>query len=172
MPTKQPVLLTILIETDRMRWLVGGIDFDQQTFPLLVSQDDDLTEYRSLTFDEQASFLRHRFCGAMQRGCDRLWGVKKKACQFVFLIDDNFPDAPPELTTRVAEHLAQWMTNPPVAFFSVSGASFANRPVETNLLAGEISDEHLSTLQLALPSLLDVINKTDAWEQVPPRRTT
>ena len=37
MQTKEPVLLTILIDTARMRWLAGGIGFDQQVFPLLAS---------------------------------------------------------------------------------------------------------------------------------------
>jgi len=117
MEKKEPVLLTILIDTTRMRWLAGGISFDQQVFPLLASQDYDLAGYRDMEFDEQASFLRHRFCGALQRGCDRLWGLQKKACQFVFLTDQIFPDAPPALTDRIAEHLVQWMTNPPVIFF-------------------------------------------------------
>lgn len=167
MTTKEPVLLTILIETARMRWLAGGIGFDQQVFPLLASQEDDLAEYRSLPFDEQASFLRHRFCGALQRGCDRLWGLQKKACQFVFLTDHAFPDAPPELTDRIAEHLAQWMTNPPVVFYRAVGESFAARPVEFTPLAGEISAESFDSLRLGLPSLLDAADRADDWEQVP-----
>ncbi len=143
MPPKDPALLTVLSETSRMRWLAGGIGFGQQVFPLLASQDDDLAGYRGLEFDEQTSFLRHRFCGALQRGCDRLWGINKKACQFVFLIDRAFPDAPRELTDRVSDHLVQWMANPPVVFFSSSSESFAARPVEITRLAGEISPEFL-----------------------------
>ncbi len=170
MPAKEPALLIVLIETSRMRWLVGGIGFDQQVFTLLVSQDDDLAGYRSLEFDEQASFLRHRFCGALQRGCDRLWGISKKACQFVFLIDHAFPDAPQELTDRVSDHLVQWMANPPVVFFSSSGASFASRPVAITRLAGEILPEFEETLTLGLPSLLDAASHTEDWEQVPPPR--
>ncbi|MCP4170083.1 MAG: hypothetical protein GY758_04835 [Fuerstiella sp.] len=168
MAEKEPVLLTILIETKRMRWLAGGISLDHCVFPLLASHDDDLAGYRSMKFDEQASFLRHRFCGALQRGCDRLWGLQKKACQFVFLTDSVFPDAPPELTTRIADHLAQWMTNPPVAFFSVGSASFDVRPLEVTRLAGQITTEFSDALELGLPLLVDAATQADQWEQVPP----
>jgi len=172
MPPKDPALLTVLIETSRMRWLAGGIGFGQQVFPLLASQDDDLAGYRGLEFDEQTSFLRHRFCGALQRGCDRLWGINKKACQFVFLIDRAFPDAPQELTDRVSDHLVQWMANPPVVFFSASNESFAARPVAITRLAGEISPEFLESLKLGLPSLLDAASHTEDWEQVSSPRGT
>ena len=167
MVEKEPVLLTILIETKRLRWLAGGISFDDGVFPLLASHDDDLAGYRSLAFDEQASFLRHRFCGALQRGCDRLWGLQKKACQFVFLTDSLFPDAPPELTARIADHLVQWMANPPVVFFSADSASFDVRPIEFSRMAGEISTESSDALELGLPMLLDAAVQTDRWEQVP-----
>ena len=167
MPNKEPVLLTIVIETARMRWLAGGIGLDQQVCPLLTSQDDDLAGYRGLTFDEQVSFLRHRFCGALQRGCDRLWGIQKKACQFVFLTDKEFPHAPPELTERIAEHLVQWMSNPPVTFFSVAGGLWSARPIEITRIAGEISAEYLDALQLGLPWLLDAAGQAERWEQVP-----
>jgi hypothetical protein len=171
MAEKEPVLLTILIDTDRMRWLAGGIDFDHRVFPLLASQDGDLAGYRGMGFDEQASFLRHRFCGALQRGCDRLWGVRKKACQFVFLTDCDFPGAPPELTGRNADHLAQWMTNPPVAFFSADNASFDVRPVEFTRLAGEISTDFMTAFELGLPAFLDAAEQTDPWERVPLPKT-
>ena len=171
MNKKEPVLLTILIDTSRMRWLAGGIGFDGKAFPLLASQDDDLARYRSMEFDEQTSFLRHRFCGALQRGCDRLWGLQKKACQFVFLTDRVFPDASPELTDRVSEHLVQWMTNPPVVFFSVAGRSFDVRPVEVTSIAGEISAEFFDALTHGLPPLLDMVREPDEWESVPPSKS-
>lgn len=164
---KEPVLLTILIETARLRWLAGGIGFDQDTVPLLASQDDDLAGYRDQEFDAQASFLRHRFCGALQRGCDRLWGLRRKACHFVFVTDRILPHASPELTERVAEHLAQWMTNPPVVFFSADRESFDSRPVEITRIAGDISAELLETLQAGLPQLLDAASDSHKWEQVP-----
>ena len=168
MADKEPVLLTILIDTSRMRWLAGGIGFDKQVFPLLASQDGDLAGYRSMELDEQTSFWRHRFCGALQRGCDRLWGLRKKAFQFIFLTDSVFPDAPCELTERIADHLAQWMTNPPVVFFSSDGGSFDMRPVEVTRLAGDISAEFFTAFDAGLPALLEVATQTDPWEQVPP----
>lgn len=164
---KEPVLLTILIDTSRLRWLAGGIGFDGKVFPLLASQVDDLAGYQGLGFDEQASFLRHRFCGALQRGCDRLWGMNRKACQFVFVIDRAFPGAPRELTDRVADHLVQWMTNPPVVFFSANGESFEVRPVEITPLAGDISSDYFGALTQELPSLLDEAIHAENWEQVP-----
>lgn len=166
MNDKEPVLLTILIDTDRMRWLAGGISLDQTVFPLLVSQDDDLVGYRDLTFDEQLSFLRHRFCGVLQRGCDRLWGIRKKACQFIFVTDHVFPHAPLILTERVAEHLVQWMSKPPVTFFTITSGSWETRPTEVAIMAGEMSAEYLKALQLGLPFLLDAVDQQDQWEQV------
>lgn len=166
MAAKQPVLLTILIDTSRMRWLAGGIDFDHQVFPLLMSQDGDLDGYRNMESDEQASFLRHLFCGVLQRGCDRLWGLRKKARQFVFLTDSEFPHAGPELTGRIADHLAQWMTSPPVAFFSANSGTFDVRPMEFTTLAGEISTEFAAAFEQGLPALLEAAGQTDPWEQV------
>ncbi|MDA1232800.1 MAG: hypothetical protein O2856_18685 [Planctomycetota bacterium] len=167
MNEKELVLLTILIDTARMRWLAGGIGFSEQVCPLLASQDNDLAGYVGKEFDEQASFLRHRFCGALQRGCDRLWGLRKKACQFVFLIDCEFPHASPELTARIAEHLVQWMTNPPVIFLIIETGSMAQRPIEIKRVAGEMSAECSRALELGLPTLLDASNHADMWEQVP-----
>jgi hypothetical protein len=167
MNDKEPVLLTIVIETGRMRWLAAGISLDQQVSPLLASHDDDLAGYRRLAFDKQVSFLRHRFCGALQQGCDRLWGIRKKACHFIFLTDHVFPHAPPELTERVAEHLVQWMSNPPITFFSVGGGALPARPIAITPIAGEISAEYLNALQLGLPLLLDAAREADRWEHVP-----
>lgn len=173
MAEKEPVLLTILIETSRLRWLAAGIGLNNQIAPLLVSHDDDLASYRNMEFDEQASFLRHRFCGVLQRASDRLWGQKKKACQFVFVIDGPFPDAPPELTVRIAEHLVQWMANPPVVFFrrgkNMSDLTNAN----LSTIAGEINDDWLAILTTAIPELLKTTQQTESWELVPlPKKST
>jgi len=167
MNVKEPVLLIVLIETARMRWLAGGIDMQHNAIPLLASQDDDLAPYRTLEFEEQASFLRHRFCGALQRGCDRLWGRKQKACQFIFVTDTHFPDAPAELTDRVAEHMVQWMANPPLVFFSADDRSFQSRPLTPTALAGTLPDDYTEVWQAGLPSLLDAATKDDDWETVP-----
>lgn len=167
MKQKEPVLLTILIDTSRMRWLAGGISLDRLVFPLLASQDNDLAGYRGMEFDEQASFLRHRFCGALQRGCDRLWGLQKKACQFVFLMDRPFPDAPTELTTRIAEHLVNWMSNPPVVFLVSDNGAFDQRPVDPSPLAGSMQDDLRHAFEAGLPSLLEAVAIEEHWEQVP-----
>lgn len=167
MSQKEPVLLLVLVQTSRMRWLAAGIDFQNQLFPLLVSSDNDLAPYLTLDFDEQASFLRHRFCGILQRGCDRLWGLKKKACKFVFLTDDQFPGAArEELTQRVADHLVDWMANPSVAFLN-SDAEFSTQSLNPALIAGELSTEQQSALHSALPSLSQALHTPEAWEQVP-----
>lgn len=39
MTAKVPVLLTVLIETARLRWYVGGIGLDGAATPLLCSDD-------------------------------------------------------------------------------------------------------------------------------------
>ena len=127
--TKTPVLLTVLIDTSEMRWHAAGIAFDSTIHPLLVSAENDLAPYTDMEFDEQASFLRHRCCGILQSGCDRLWGLKKKAIHFVFVVDNTFSGAPHTLTERVAEHLVQWMTSPPVTFFTADSSGFQETPV-------------------------------------------
>ena len=167
MSTKDPVLLTVLIDTARMRWLAGGIAFDNQIHPLLASADNDLTPYTKMEFDEQASFLRHRCCGVLQRGCDRLWGIKKKASHFVFVIDGPFPRAPELLTERVAEHLAQWMTNPPVVFFSANSKGFQEKAIQLTKIAGDIPETSLEPLTCCIAELIDAASKPEVWEQLP-----
>src|SRR5262249_3886796 len=85
MGTKTPVVLLVLVETARLRWFVAALGLDGQAVPLLRSEEGDLEKYRGLAFDEQVAFLRHRFCGVLQRGCDRLWARDSKACQFAFV---------------------------------------------------------------------------------------
>ena len=167
MAEKAPVILTVLIDTSQMRWLVGGIGFDNQVHPLLASQVDDLAPYTKMEFDEQASFLRHRCCGILQRGCDRLWGLKKKAVHFVFVTDGVFPGAADILTQRVAEHLAQWMTNPPVVFFSADVKAFQVRPIELAKIAGDIPQDVFDTLKSGITELIDAVSQPDMWEQLP-----
>ena len=68
MQTKTPTMLVILVETVRLRWFVAAVGLDGVATPLLCSEADDLGPYRGLDFDEQVAFLRHRFCGVLQRG--------------------------------------------------------------------------------------------------------
>ena len=74
MTDKEPVLLTVLIDTSRLRWYVAGIRLDGEPLPLLRSEAGNLSPYLGIPFDDQVSFLRHRLSGVLQRGCDRLWG--------------------------------------------------------------------------------------------------
>ena len=120
MTAKEPVLLTVLIETASLRWYVAGISLAGEALPLLKSEAGNLSPYLGVPFDEQVSFLRHRLSGVLQRGCDRLWGRQKKPCQIVFVADGPFVQASAELTARVAEHFVEWMTRPPVVFFTTA----------------------------------------------------
>jgi len=60
MTAKEPVLLTVLIETASLRWYVAGIGLEGEPLPLLKSEAGNLSPYLGLPFDEQVSFLRHR----------------------------------------------------------------------------------------------------------------
>ena len=50
--------------------------------------------------DEQLSFLRHRFTGAMQRGGVRLWSTDAKASRIVLIADQRLPNFKRELFSR------------------------------------------------------------------------
>jgi hypothetical protein len=166
MTDKEPVLLTVLIETTALRWHVAGIDLAGGPLPLLVSEPGNLRPYLGLPFDEQVSFLRHRLSGVLQRGCDRLWGRQKKPCQIVFVADGPFFAASAELTPRVAEHLVDWMTRPPVVFFTRAGES-GTRPPPLDCVAGELAAPLRTALDAGLAALADVWDRPDAWELVP-----
>ena len=129
--------------------------------------------YRELDFDEQVGFLRHRFCGVLQRGCNRLWEQGKKACQFVFVFEGSLPERgksePGELTLRIAEHMVEWMMNPPVVVLTAESASLErvagelDRTRETLLLA------HLGTLREVreIPGAWDLVRHKGAWVNKP-----
>lgn len=172
MATKEPVLLIVLIQTASLRWHVAGIGLTGAATPLLTCEAGNLSPYVGVPFDEQVSFLRHRLSGVLQRGCDRLWGRQQKPCQIVFLADGPFAHAAPELTPRVAEHFVEWMTSPPVVFFT-SGADFgAGQPAALHQVAGELEAAHLAAFHTGLPALLAVLEQAEAWELVPPKAKT
>ena len=167
MPAKEPVLLTVLIETAELRWYVAGISLAGEPIPLLRSQTGNLGAYVGTSFDEQTSFLRHRLSGVLQRGCDRLWGRLMKPCQIIFLADGPFVQAAPELTNRVAEHFVEWMTNPPVVFFT-SGNGFARHEAPSlERIAGDLDSVYRKAMDSGLPALLDTMHEPDAWELSP-----
>ena len=68
MQTKEPVMLTVMVDAERRRWLLASTRLDGTVTPLLRSEDGDLDTCQGLGFDEQVSFLRHRLCGVFQRG--------------------------------------------------------------------------------------------------------
>ena len=159
MDAKTPVILVVLIDSARLRWLVASLGLDGELVPLVRSEEGDLSAYQGQPFDEQVSFLRHRLCGVVQRGCDRLWPVGKKACQFAILFDGNLPETTEELTRAVSEHFAMWMLNPPVAVFGCS-LSTSN----LGLIAGTITPEREQVVQGALAPLFLTATDPDVWE--------
>lgn len=166
MTDKEPVLLTVLIETAALRWHVAGIDLAGQPLPLLVSEPGNLRPYLGIPFDEQVSFLRHRLSGVLQRGCDRLWGRQKKPCQIVFVADGPFAEASAELTPRVAEHLVEWMTRPPVVFFTWASGLRSPLPPALDCVAGELDAPLRQALDAGLTALNQAWDQPDAWELV------
>ena len=170
MAAKEPVLLTVLIETADLRWYVAGIGLAGEPLPLLKSEAGNLSPYVGVAFDEQVSFLRHRLAGALQRGCDRLWGRQKKPCHIVFVADGPFAQAPAELTPRVAEHFVEWMTSPPVVFFTRDSSSGGREPLLLRKVAGELGDPYIEPLHAGLAALLGTLGQPDLWELAPPKR--
>ena len=167
MPAKELVLLTVLIETAELRWYVAGISLAGDPIPLLQSEAGNLRAYIGATFDEQTSFLRHRLSGVLQRGCDRLWGRQQKPCQIVFLADGPFVQAAPELTSRVAEHFVEWMTRPPVVFFTSGNAFARDESPSLEKIAGDLDTAYRKSLDAGLPALLGAMDEADAWELSP-----
>ncbi|MBA2112941.1 hypothetical protein [Bremerella alba] len=165
MSTKQPVLLTVFIESATFRWYVAGIDQQGITTPLLCSQEGDLSSYVGEALDQQVSFLRHRLSGVLQRGCDRLWGKMMKPCEIVFVTDSPFHEADEELTQRVADHFDQWMTSPPVVFFLIEAGSKPCSPKLTTI-AGQIPAEWRDALDKGFPSMITKCGEKDPWELV------
>ncbi len=159
MDSKTPVLLVVRVQTARLRWFVAAIDPDGRVEPLLRSEVGDLEKYRDLDFDAQVSFVRHRFCGVLQRGCDRLWARGEKARQFVFVFDEPLPEPTERLTAAAAEHFVAWLLNPPVVVYT--GAPRLNK------VAGAIDAPLEELLRAGLGALLAAQDDPAAWELVP-----
>jgi hypothetical protein len=165
MDPKKPVLLLVLVETARLRWFVASVGLDGRATPLLRSEVGDLDRLAGLDLDEQTAFLRHRFCGTLQRGCDRLWARGEKACQFAFVFEGPLPPQTGELTRAVAEHFALWMLNPPAAVLvSLDGFDGGSRRLDR--LAGDLPAPIEGLLHSHLGGLLEVRETADAWELV------
>jgi hypothetical protein len=158
MEAKTPTMLVILVETARLRWFVAAVSMDGLTTPLLCSEVDDLAHYRGLDFDEQVAFLRHRFCGVLQRGCDRLWARNSKACQFAFLFEAPLPEPTGKLTQTLAGHFAEWLLKPPVAVFTGAIGS------EVQRLSGSIDPLLEQLLRTNLDNLIRAKDDMTVWE--------
>jgi hypothetical protein len=166
MTTKEPVLLTVLIETANLRWYVAGIGLNGEPLPLLRSEVGNLSPYLGVPLDEQVNFLRHRLSGVLQRGCDRLWGRQKKPCLIVFVADGPFAQAGFELTQSVADHFVEWMNSPPVVFFT-SAAGWDADPASLTRLAGDLDAAYVEPLRNGLPALGRAVLEPDLWELAP-----
>jgi hypothetical protein len=158
MEAKTPTMLVILVETARLRWFVAAVGLDGVTTPLLCSEVDDLANYRGLDFDEQIAFLRHRFCGVLQRGCDRLWARNSKACQFAFVFEAALPEPTGELTQTLAGHFAEWLLKPPVAVFTGANSNDLQR------LSGSIDPSLEQLLRTNLDAVIRAKDQANAWE--------
>lgn len=169
---KQPVLLVVALQPEKLRWFVVAISHAGELTPLFRSEDGNLQPYVDAEPDQQVTFLRHRLAGVLQRGCDRLWPRQQKADQIVFLSDRHFEDDNPALTRRVADHFATWMLNPPVAFFMTTASwSDPHCRLDTHV-GGTIAAEQQATLQEAFTALHAAVNDPDSWEVAPSRKQT
>jgi hypothetical protein len=162
--TKAPVLLVVVVDPARLAWFVAGIGLDGAVLPLLRSEPGDLKPYQGLDRDDQLVFLRHRLCGVLQRGCERLWMQEKKARQFVFLFEGRLPDATEQLTEQVADHFVQWMLNPPVVVYTAEGAARPNEAFHLHQLAGDVEPALENILSANLGKLLAATGEPGLWE--------
>jgi hypothetical protein len=170
MASKEPVLLTVLIETGQFRWYVAGVALDGGVAPLICSEAGNLLPYRGVPLDEQVNFLRHRLSGVLQRGCDRVWGRQQKPCQIVFVADGPFVDAAPELARGVGEHFVAWMANPPVVYFESRGGFLSELSPTLVPIAGDANPVHHRALEIGLPRLFAALQQVEAWELIPPKK--
>lgn len=160
-------VLAIVIETAKLRWYIVGLSPAGDISPLLRSQVGDFDNYLGADFDEQVTFLRHRFSGVIQRGADRLLREGMRPGRIVFLADGPFQRASRELTDRVADHFVQWLNQPPVLF--LMGLLGAENP-SLERLAGEPDQQLESALCELAPSIAALMRDSQAWETAPRKR--
>ena len=164
MERKGKFMLVIVVETARLRWFVAAVGVDGRVIPLLRSDIGDLEKYQDITFDEQITFLRHRLCGILQRGCDQIWGMDGKACQFVILFEGLLVESTGRLTQAVGNHLTEWILNPPLAVFNLAGDSRAMQSIRLENLAGHMDPSLEQVLRAHLGQLQDACRDLNAWE--------
>lgn len=166
MVDKERVLLATWVDTSLFRWWTAALRTSGDVVPLLRSGTGDLSLYVSRGADDQASFLRHRLCSILQRGCDRLWAKSLKAEEFVFALNDQFQQAAPDLTQRTADHLHQWMSNPPVTFV-VARSSDDQLKRQFEPLAGKLAGPWQKTFDQSIDRLIALTQDDSLWEEVP-----
>ncbi len=170
MPDREPALLVVLIETVPLRWHVAAIGSDNFVIPLLRSNDGNLDQYRNLESDAQLSFLRHRFAGVLQRGCDRLYPKGMKVSHFLLIADGHYPNASEDITPGLAEHFVEWMINPPVTYllhrseFTQEAAAGPHDQFE--LVAGELPDDIAMMLGDSWSEIVALLGQPDRWELI------
>ena len=57
MPTKEPVVLAVLVEAARLRWFVAALALDGAVTPLVCSPEGGLATYQGLAFDARTGTL-------------------------------------------------------------------------------------------------------------------
>lgn len=173
MVEKSPALLTVLIETKVSRWFVAGIRPGGDVVPLVKSAEGNLAFDPQNDEEEKVTFLRHRLSGVLQIACDRLWARQMKPSRIIFITDREFDRHDPELTQRVADHFVEWMSRPPVAFFlSVAGWPADTAESSMRPLAGEVEPDTNTTLDHALPRLIELLGHAESWELAPNKSAT
>jgi hypothetical protein len=170
MEAKEPMILTLIVVAKPQQWFLAAVDLRGHVHRLLCSEPGDLAAYEGLPFDDQMSFLRHRICGVLQRGHDRLWPVDRKACQFVFLFAGDLPGTDAELIPRLADHFAEWMLSPPAVVFTLEHGLNA-KVTEIRQLAGSMDSRYRNALTEAFPSLLHAATDPASWEISSHKRT-
>lgn len=169
MDPKMPVLLVMLVETERLRWFVAEVGMEGDSQPLICSEEGNLSPYLDLEADEQLAFLRHRFSGVLQRGCNRIWSRGKKPFQIVFSLDGPFLRGKEGLEDRLAEHFVEWLSNPPVVFTMGLPRSSRDEQPRLRILAGEPSPSVHDLLAAHLPMLRRATCDETLWELLRPK---
>ncbi len=173
MGDRERALFVVLIQPACFCWHAGGIRSSGEAIPLLRSEPDDLIDYQQLELDAQLSFLRHRFAGVLQRGCDRLFTREMRANHFVLIADGHFRKASEALTERLGKHLTEWMMNPPVTYM-LSPHGFVSRSAgdsqsiadDLHLIAGDLPSPVSDTLREGLPDLVAKLHDPNCWELI------
>lgn len=164
MDTKTPAVMIVLVDADHLRWYVAETTWNCEVSPLLRSLEGDLAPCLELAGDERVAFLRHRFSGVLQRGCNSLWSRMKKPCRIVFVFDGRLGAEVDLLEQRMAEHFVEWMANPPLLFLILEQRAGLEREKHYRKLAGELTADLDTLLTSTLPQLLVDADKLELWE--------